>query len=134
MKTWIVSSLGCRNYSREETIRGNTVVSALVFLLFNENLNSFLTRVQKLFTGGNYLKKYGIFTIFNMLSRKYSQGIQFHKILEAELRTYLLRYCFGLKLFRCASKKFLSTYLSLDHMISITEVVRSVIKHLCKFY
>ena len=25
MKTWIVSSLGCRNYSKEETIWGNTV-------------------------------------------------------------------------------------------------------------
>ena len=34
----------------------------------------------------------------------------------------------------CDSKNFLSTLLSLDHMILITEVVRSVIKHLCKFY
>ena len=36
------------------------IVSALVFLLCNENLNSFLTRVRKLFKGGNYMRKYGI--------------------------------------------------------------------------
>ena len=36
-----------------ETICGNTVVSALSFLLCNENLNSLLTRMRKLFKGGN---------------------------------------------------------------------------------
>ena len=33
------------------------IVSALVFLLSNENLNSFLTRVRKLFKGGNYSRE-----------------------------------------------------------------------------
>ena len=34
-----------------------SLVSALVFLLCNENLNSFLTRVWKLFKGGKYLRE-----------------------------------------------------------------------------
>ena len=34
-------------------------VSAWIFLFCNENSNSFLTRVQKLFNGGNYLRKCG---------------------------------------------------------------------------
>ena len=36
------------------------IVSALIFLLCTENLNSFLTRVQKLFKVENYLRKYSI--------------------------------------------------------------------------
>ena len=32
----------------------------MFFFLCNKNLNSFLTRLQKLFKGGNYLWKYGI--------------------------------------------------------------------------
>ena len=49
-----------------ETIRGNTVVVAMIFLLCNENLNSFLTRLRKLFKGGNYSRKYGSITIFGV--------------------------------------------------------------------
>ena len=40
-----------------ETIHGNTVVVAMLFLLCNENLNSFLTRLRKLFKGGNYSRE-----------------------------------------------------------------------------
>jgi hypothetical protein len=36
------------------------LVIALMNLLCNENLNSFLTRLRKLFKGGNYSRKYGI--------------------------------------------------------------------------
>ena len=40
-----------------ELIFGHAV-STLVFLLCNENLDSFLTRVRKLFKGGNYMRKF----------------------------------------------------------------------------
>ena len=33
------------------------VVVAIIFPLFNENLNSFLTRLRKLFKGGNYSRE-----------------------------------------------------------------------------
>ena len=45
------------NYSRAETIRGNTVVVAIIFHLCKENLNTFFTRLWKLFKGGKYSRE-----------------------------------------------------------------------------
>ena len=45
------------NYSRAETIWGNTVVSSLNFPLCNENLNSFLTRWGNYSRRGSYSRE-----------------------------------------------------------------------------
>ena len=75
---WVMNILRCRPfhlpYFREQfswklfffefsKYRKFPIVVAIIFPLFNENLNTFLIRLQKLFKGGNYLWKYDIFLI-----------------------------------------------------------------------
>ena len=54
-----ISSYSCRQLFFFEIVNfwKIHIVSASVFLIYNENLNSFLTRVRKLFKGGNYMRK-----------------------------------------------------------------------------
>ena len=47
--------------------RSNYSFLKLVFLLCNENLNSFLTRLRKPFKGGNYSWKYGMYIVKSYL-------------------------------------------------------------------
>ena len=63
------------------------------FLLCNENLNGFLTRVRKLFKGGNYSREETIYHIFlSSMSTKNALTLQTFLIVPSNLHTRNIDY------------------------------------------
>ena len=61
------STYSCENYSRAENIRGNTVVSSLA----EETI-----QVGKLFKGGNYIRKYGMYKLGQVGYGVFNSGVK----------------------------------------------------------
>ena len=73
----------------------------VVFLLCNENLNSFLTRVRKLFKGGNYMRKLG--TRIDLFQSMYNDNTK--GTYKARLILITLFSIITLKIFRLDKSK-----------------------------
>ena len=73
-KLFFFEFLGCRKFH---------IVSAIIFLLCNQNLNSFLTWLQKQFKGGNYSREETICgntvsRVFELLSESLDRDQRIH--------------------------------------------------------